>query len=153
MIPIKLKLFQPQDQETVRSLILDGLEEHWGYLDESKNPDLDDIARSYEKGIIFVAWFDGKIVGTGTFIPRSKTVVEIVRMSVLKELRGHGIGRQLLWELCQRAYQNGYKEAVLETTKTWQEVVDFYKGFGFQFMYDKDKDAYFKLDLHEFFAK
>lgn len=149
MLPIKIKLYQPEDQESVRGLILDGLAEHWGHLDESKNPDLDDIALSYRSGTFLVAWLDMKIVGTGAYIPRSYTVVEIVRMSVLKELRRQGIGRQILWDLCIRASKNGYKEAILETTKTWQEVIAFYQRFGFQISHYVDEDVYFSLDLSE----
>ena len=153
MLLIKIKLFQQEDQESVRSLILDGLAEHWGYLDESKNPDLEDIALSYGKGAVLVAWLEGKIVGTGAYIPRSDKVVEIVRMSVLKELRGQGIGRQILWYLCIRAYQNGFKEAILETTKTWQEVIAFYQKFGFQVSHFVDDDVYFSLDLAEIYKR
>lgn len=39
--------FHPVDQEAVRSLILAGLGEHWGYIDEGLNPDLRDIASTY----------------------------------------------------------------------------------------------------------
>ena len=95
----------------------------------------------------------GKIVGTGAYIPRSDKVVEIVRMSVLKELRGQGIGRQILWDLCIRAYQNGFKEAILETTKTWQEVIAFYQKFGFQVSHFVDDDVYFSLDLAEIYKR
>jgi ribosomal protein S18 acetylase RimI-like enzyme len=153
VLPIKIIPFQPEDQEKVRVLILDGLAEHWGYLDESKNPDLEDISRSYAKGVVLVAWLGGKIVGTGSYIPRSDSVVEIVRMSVSKELRCHGIGRQILRELCRRAFQSGFREVILETTKTWQDVISFYQGFGFKFTHFVDNDAYFSLDLQEFFDK
>jgi GNAT superfamily N-acetyltransferase len=149
VLPLRIKLFQPEDQESVRSLILDGLAEHWGYLDESKNPDLEDIAFSYGKGTFLVAWLDGKIVGTGAYIPRSDTVVEIARMSVVKELRRQGIGQRILWDLCYRACQKGYKEAILETTKTWQKVIVFYQRFGFKISHYVDDDVYFSLDLSE----
>ena len=44
---ITLHAFQPADQAAVKDLILADLAEHWGTLDPSKNPDLDDIAASY----------------------------------------------------------------------------------------------------------
>lgn len=153
VLAIKILPFQPENQETVRGLILEGLEEHWGYLDESKNPDLEDIGVSYGEATFLVAWLDGEIVGTGAFIPRSERVVEIVRMSVLRELRRQGIGRRILRELCRRAYESGYREAISETTNTWEGVIEFYRQFGFQITHYVEDDVYFGLDLHEFFMK
>lgn len=42
--------FEAADQVEVRSLILDGLSDHWGRVDETLNRDLDDIAASYGRG-------------------------------------------------------------------------------------------------------
>ena len=49
------------------------------------------------------------------------------------------------------AYRSGYKRVILETTETWQEVIEFYKSFGFQITCFKDGDVYFSLDLHNHF--
>ena len=144
---IELKPFQNQDQPIVKSLILDGLVEHWGVLDESLNPDLDDIATTYVDGIFLVAWQDGEIIGTGAFKPHSTTQVEIVRMSVKKELRRQGVGRQMLDELVRRAAETGYQEVILETTETWQDVIDFYLDYGFEITHHQDGDAWFRMKL------
>lgn len=57
--PIVILPFQPENQEDVKKLILAGLVEHWGKLDPTKNPDLNDIANSYAQSVFFVAW-EGK---------------------------------------------------------------------------------------------
>lgn len=152
MSDLKISSFQPGDQDRVRTLILNGLVEHWGYLAERLNPDLDDIAAAYSSGEFLVAWLDGEIVGTGAYLPRGETEVEIVRMSVKVELRRGGIGWGILSELCVRAYQSGYRKAVLETTRTWIKVIEFYQKFGFQFTHFKGDDAYFSLDLGPFIS-
>ena len=152
MIRVEIRPFDPENQKRVKELLLNVLEEHWGYLDESKNPDLEDIAASYRDATFLVAWSEGKIVGTGAFIPRSETVVEIVRMSVMKELRRHAIGWQILCELCRRAYHDGYSEVILETTETWKDVIKFYQRFGFQITHYVDGDVYFSLDLPKYFT-
>ena len=46
-MPSRISEFKPSDQAAVRRLILDGLAERWGVLDESLNPDLNDIAAAY----------------------------------------------------------------------------------------------------------
>ena len=142
---IEIKPFRPEDQEPVQALILAGLEEHWGFLDESKNPDLKHISASYQKGVFLVAWLGGEVVATGAFIPRSDETVEVVRMSVAKKMRRRGFGRQMLYELCSQAVQTGYKRVILETTDTWQDVISFYKAFGFQITHYTDGDVYLEL--------
>jgi len=147
MSAIKIKPFQSDNQAGVKALILNGLVEHWGFLDESKNPDLEDIARSYVGGKFLIAWLNGEIVGTGAYVPRSETVVEVVRMSVSVESRRQGIGVRILQEICDHAAKNGYQKVVLETTKTWQGVIRFYQQYGFRFTHFEGDDAYFELDL------
>ena len=141
---------RPEDQREAKALILAGLEEHWGVLDESKNPDLDDIAASYANGVFLVAWQDGEMVGTGAFRPVSQDIVEIVRMSVKREKRRQGIGREILAELCWRAYRQGYRRAILETTASWGEAVAFYRAFGFEATHQVAGDLYFAMDLQTF---
>ena len=66
---IEIRAFQPEDQDRVRQLILEGLEEHWGTLDPGLNPELDDIDASYGAGTILVAWRAARIVGVGMIMP------------------------------------------------------------------------------------
>lgn len=144
---IEIVPFQSENQDAVRALILDGLEEHWGFLDDTKNSDLDDITASYEAGVFFVAKLDGEIVGTGAFLPRSAHTVEVVRMSIARKMRRHGIGKQVLNALCSTVYQHGFRYVVLETTETWQDAISFYRAYGFRMTHHKDGDVYFGLDL------
>lgn len=146
---IEIHPFKPQDQESAQALILAGLVEHWGFLDETKNPDLKDIATSYREGTFLVAWLDGQIVGTGAFLPRSDQTVEVVRMSVASRMRRRGIGKLILSELCREANQAGYSRVILETTDTWGETIAFYKAFGFQVTHYAGGDVYFELELEK----
>ncbi len=139
--------FQPKYQSEVKNLVLAGLAEHWGMLDPSKNPDLNDISSSYSNGMFLIALQNNKIIGTGAVVPKSNNSAEIVRMSVVTNMRGNGVGKMILGKLCEYAKSNGYKRVILETTETWQEVVEFYKRFGFQITHYLDGDVYFALDL------
>jgi len=142
--------FKPEYQAEAKTLILAGLEDHWGTLDLSMNPDLNDIATTYVNAHFLVAMQNGKIIGTGALIPHSDGTSEIVRMSVDKALRRQGIGRRILHMLCRHAKSRSYKQIILETTETWHEVVEFYKGFGFQITHYQDGNVYFALDLSNF---
>ncbi len=139
--------FQPEHQTDVKRLILEGLTEHWGQLDATKNPDLNDIGATYAQATFLVAWWHGSIVGTGALLPRSAQRAAIVRMSVAASLRRHGIGSCLLQHLVAHAQARGYRRLVLETTATWQDVIAFYQQYGFQITHYCDGNVYFVLDL------
>jgi GNAT superfamily N-acetyltransferase len=139
--------FRPENQTEVKRLILAGLTEHWGQLDPTKNPDLDDIGATYAQATFLVAWWHGTIVGTGALLPRSAQIAEIVRMSVAPSMRRHGIGRRLLQHLMAHAKAQGYRRMILETTAAWHDVIAFYQRQGFQITHHREGDVYFVLDL------
>ena len=80
MPDINLMPFRPEDQVTVKQLLLAGLAEHWGQIDPTKNPDLNDIAVTYASADFLVAWSDRRIVGCGALVPRANQIAEIVRI-------------------------------------------------------------------------
>ena len=47
-------------------------------------------------GYIFFALYNTEVVGTMALIPREKSVYELNKMAVKKDLRGNGIGHQLI---------------------------------------------------------
>jgi len=148
---ISIYPFEKEDQADVKALILVGLEEHWGQIDPTLNPDLDDIGTSYADGTFLVAWHEEKIIGTGALIPRSEQCAEIVRMSVATSMRRRGVGQLVLQKLCQAAREQGFEQLSLETTATWHGVVQFYKQFGFEITHYEESDfgpeAHFLLEL------
>ena len=144
---ITIRPFRSEDQAAAQALILAGLEEHWGYLDPTKNPDLDDIASTYAHATFLVAWQGDVLIGTGALIRDGDGVARIVRMSVAKRARRRGIGTLILCHLCEQARALGYRQIVLETTSTWKGAVAFYERNGFQVIGSRDGDTHFVLDL------
>ena len=146
---ITIQPFEPADQDAVKALVLAGLGEHWGVLDLTLNPDLNDIAASYAGALFLVARQAGRVVGCGALAPHAPGTSEIVRMSVARDLRRQGLGRLLLAELVARARALGVQRIILETTETWSEVIAFYLGLGFTITHHADGDVYFALELTE----
>jgi len=144
---LALRPFQARDQAAARNLILDGLRQRWGKLDETKNPDLDDIAANYADGFFLVACLRDEVIGTGALIPEAPGVGRIVRMSVACSQRRRGVGRRILEALLERAQAAGYRRVVLETTATWEDAIAFYRRHGFQKIAIRDGDAHFARDL------
>jgi len=144
---VYIRPFQSYDQNSVKALILAGLEARWGFLDPAFNPDLNDIKTNYGRETFLVAEQNGRIVGTGALIHEAEHVGRIVRMSVDGRLRRMGIGGQLLVALCDAAKQRRYHQIVLETTSTWDDAISFYQKWGFQIVDYRDGDTHFILNL------
>lgn len=147
MVAVEITPFQPADQDAVKQLVLDGLVDHWGFLDPTKNPDLNEIAKTYRKAQFLVARHDGEIIGCGALFPRSAQHAEIVRMSVKKAWRGQHIGKMILTALMDAARERGIMHLILETTETWTEVVAFYQRNGFEITHYLDGDVYLERYL------
>jgi len=144
---IKIKPFTRDDQKKTKNLINEGLGEHWGTIDPTQNPDLDNITTSYQSGSFLVAWLGSDIVGTGALIHYSDLVGQIARMSVAKHQRRLGIGTRILDALVQQAKHLGFKKIILETTHSWDGVIQFYLANGFVITHEKNGDVYFSLSL------
>lgn len=136
--------FVAGDQAAVRALVLAGLGERWGSIDETMNPDLDDIAAAYgTTGRTVVVEDGGVIVATGT-IHRGRHGVEIVRVSVAASARRGGVGRAVVAELLRTAAAWGVDEVVLETTSTWTSAVEFWLSCGFAYTHEADGETWFR---------
>jgi GNAT superfamily N-acetyltransferase len=142
-----LRPFTPADQDAAQQLILAGLGERWGWIDPTLNPDLNAIARDYAAGYFLVGELEGELVATGALIPEAATSLRVVRMSVRRDLRGQGIGKQVLAALLDYARQQGCTEVVLETTSTWTDAVAFYARAGFQKIDTRDGETHMLLPL------
>jgi len=146
---MEIRPFQSADQPAAKALILAGLVEHWGWLDSTKNPDLDDIAASYADGFFLVVYDGERLVGTGALVPEGDKGGRIVRMSVDGAERRKGYGRVLLQALLKHARELGYSQVVLETTATWLDAIHFYQVNGFQVVGKSDGNLHFVLKLQD----
>lgn len=134
-----IRPFEASDQEATRRLILDGLGEHFGYIDESLNPDLDDIMTSYiVPGHVFVVVLSGsKLVGTGALIIKDDKAGQLVRISVHADHRREGIGRAVVKHLVEIAKKRNLVRVLVETNNDWYDAIGLYKHLGF-IEYDRD---------------
>lgn len=147
MKDLTVQPFTPADQPAAKALILQGMEEHWGELDLSLNPDLNDIASSYAAGVFLCAWLDGELAGTGALLPEGEGVMRVVRMSVQRERRRMGIASRILQSLLEEARRRGCHTVVLETTETWADAIGFYLWQGFRIVDQRAGEVHFVLEL------
>lgn len=149
MDDVSIRPFRSEDQAAVRSLVLAGLGDHWGTIDETMNPDLDDIARYYVAPghVVVVAWLGDDIVGTGTLVNETDGAGRLVRMSVSRQHRGRGLGRRLVKHLLDEAAERGHRRVWIETTDTWKDAIALYRSCGFQVDGYRDGDVHMYIDL------
>ncbi len=148
MAQLTIRPVQADELPAARQLILEGLAEQWGYLDETRNPDLNDIPGYYGPGVFLVALQDGRIVGTGALLPEGAATGRIVRMSVAQDHRQQGIGRAILHALETAADRMGYRQLVLETTATWEGVIAFYLAQGYRPVGEQQGDLHFNKQIN-----
>ena len=143
-----IRRFQLQDQREARWCILEGLGEHFGFIDESCNPDLDNIADTYAPphASFFVAEDEmGRVVGTGCLLRESEG--RVVRMSVLSSHRRQGVGRDILGKIIEEAKHRGMRSLVIATEPHWEDAVGFYRSTGFVPYGNDEVDIYMRLSL------
>lgn len=144
---LRIIRFAPQWQQAARMLILDGLKEHWGVLDPTKNSDIEDIEASFAAGIFLLALRGTQLVAAGGLLPERDGVMRVVRMSVTRQQRKQGIGGLILQALLKHAEQLGCRDVVCETTQTWQDAIQFYLTHGFTVTHQSDGNIHFTLRL------
>ena len=146
---MQIRPFGTRDQTDARSLILRGLGEHFGHVDESLNPDIDDIQGHYPgRGhLFFVAEDGGEIVGTAGVFFESKESARIVRMSVRKDRRRRGIAAALLDRAIGEARARGVTELLVFTEPHWPDAVGLYRNAGFEEFGRDDVDIHMKKDI------
>jgi GNAT superfamily N-acetyltransferase len=146
---LTIRPFQATDQNATRQLVLAGLGEHFGYIDETMNPDLDDIQGHYvDLGHQFVlAEINGHLIGTGALIEEDAQTGRLVRMSVDANYRGRGIGKTLVRYLVEKAKERGYTRVLTETNDDWYDAIGLYRACGFETEGFRDGDIHLTLDL------
>ncbi len=124
-----------QDADAIRRVVFGVLAEY-GLTTEHRGVDVDleDIAGNYfARGGLFEVVEDGErgIVGCVGLFAKEDGVCELRKMYLLPDMRGKGIGRQLLERMLMEARQRGFKRMELETSSKLVEATAMYRRYGF----------------------
>jgi putative acetyltransferase len=85
----------------------------------------------------FLAEINNKVVGGGGIYPTDglpPDTCELVKMYLLPEARGLGLGRTLIEKCIEAAAENGFKKIYLETMPELKQALNVYERFGFEFL-------------------
>src|SRR4030095_2786443 len=85
----------------------------------------------------FVACIDDKIVGGGGVYPTDglpADTCELVKMYLMPEVRGIGLGKTLIEKSLWCAKEAGYRQVYLETMPELKQAMKVYEKFGFRYL-------------------
>jgi putative acetyltransferase len=136
-----IRTIQPHDNPALAVIVRNTLAEfganHPGtvYYD----PTTDHLFELFQKerSIYYVALINDEIVGGAGIYPSDglpEDTCELVKMYLLPQARGAGLGRQLINGSLSFAKQAGYSKIYLETMPELQQAMKVYEKFGFKYL-------------------
>ena len=101
--------------------------------------EVDDMFNAYapERSAFYVVELDGQVLGCGGFGPLAgadEDTCELRKMYFKSELRGLGVGTQLLNLCLEAAAKAGYRLCYLETMDSMEQAKRLYGRHGFRYL-------------------
>jgi putative acetyltransferase len=136
-----IRNIQPSDNKDIAAIIRNTLAEfganHPGtvFYDPTTDTMYENFQR--ERAIYNIADRDGKIVGGAGIYPTDglpDDTCELVKMYLLPEARGNGLGKQLIQLCLGQAKTYGYKNVYLESMPELKQALNVYAKFGFEYL-------------------
>jgi putative acetyltransferase len=138
---ISVRPIQPGDNKALAVIVRETLAEfganHPGtvYYDDTTDH-LYELFRK-ERSAYYTARSGEKIIGGAGIFPSAglpADTCELVKMYLIPEARGIGLGKKLIDQCLAFATQSGYKNVYLETMPELKQAVKVYEKFGFAYL-------------------
>lgn len=137
----KIRSILPTDNQQIAKVIRDTLTEfganHPGtvYYDAST----DHLFELFQQpgSAYWVVEENGVVKGGGGIFPSPglpPDTVELVKMYLLPEMRGTGLGRAMIQQCIDEARLRGYKQMYIETMPELKQAMRTYERFGFKYL-------------------
>lgn len=139
---ITIRTITPADNKAIASIIRRTLEEfganHPGtvYFDPTTDA-LYELFSNTPGSVYFIAEKEGELVGGGGIFPSPglpQDTCELVKMYLLPEVRGIGLGRKIIECCIQFAKEAGYQHIYIETMPELKQAMNTYEKFGFRYL-------------------
>jgi putative acetyltransferase len=153
---VTIRPIEEKDNAAIAAVIRTTLEEFGAnrpgtvYYDDSTDA-LYQLFSQTPGSVYYVAEYNNKIVGGGGIFPSPglpQDTCELVKMYLLKSMRGIGLGKLLIQKALDFAQQAGYKNVYLETMPELQQALSTYAKFGFEYIdHPMGNTGHFGCDL------
>lgn len=138
---MEIRDIQQSDNPLLASIIRDTLTEfganHPGTVYYDPSTDTLFELFSKERSAYFVAADRGRIVGGGGIFPTDGlpgTTCELVKMYLLPEARGIGLGRLIIEKCLETARSFGFEQVYIESMPELSIALKVYEKFGFEYL-------------------
>ena len=138
---ISLLKIQPEDNAALAKIIRNTLTEFNAAKPGTVffDPTTDDLFRLFQmpRSYYYTAWLDNKIVGGSGVFPSNglpNDVCELVKLYLLPEARGIGLGKKLIKICFEKAIEFGYSKIYLETLPELKFALPLYESIGFEYI-------------------
>lgn len=136
-----IRNIQPSDNPIISGIVKDTLAEFDANHPDTVyyDPTTDTLYQIFQKegAAYFVAELNGEIVGGGGIYPTDglpADTCELVKMYLLPQGRGIGLGRTLIEKSLAFAKEAGYKQVYLESMPELKQALKVYAKFGFEYL-------------------
>lgn len=141
MPSITVRTIKPADNPSLANIVRNTLAEfganHPGTVYYDSTTDALFQLFQEKNSIYYVALMDDTIVGGAGIFPSAglpNDTCELVKMYLLPQARGHGIGKMLIEKSLQFAKDKGYKKVYLESMPELKKALKIYEKFGFYYL-------------------
>ncbi len=138
---ITIRTIEPADNPALANIVRNTLAEfganHPGTVYYDSTTDALYQLFQQKHSIYYVALMDNTIIGGGGIFPSPglpNDTCELVKMYLLPQARGHGIGKMLIERSLQFAKDEGYKNVYLESMPELKKALTIYEKFGFYYL-------------------
>jgi putative acetyltransferase len=138
---IRIRSIQLSDNPELAVIVRDTLTEFGANVPGTVyfDPTTDALFELFQvpKSAYFVAEADGKIWGGGGIYPTEglpSNTCELVKMYLLPEVRGIGLGRSLIEKCLELAKAEGFEQVYLETLPELNLALKAYEKLGFEYL-------------------
>jgi putative acetyltransferase len=131
MKALEIKKYEPIYHQQFKEISLNWLQSYELY--ETADDDLLDNPQKYldKGGHVFLAHYNNEILGTVSLIPVNNEEFEIMKLGVVDDYKGLGIGRKLMQLYIAICQEKKVKLIILETSSKLESAIKMYLKFGF----------------------
>lgn len=125
--------YTDQHQQVFKELNVEWLE-RYGLLEPRDLEMLDEPHKHIleDGGVIYLAQFDGRVIGSAALIKEHEGVYELAKMAVAVDFRGKGISKLLLDKCLEKARELKATTVTLFSNHQLRTALSLYEKYGFK---------------------
>ncbi len=138
---VQIRTIQPQDNKALAEIVRNTLKEFGAnkpgtvYYD----PTTDALFELFQipASVYYVAEEQHRLLGGGGIFPSKglpDQTCELVKMYLIPEARGIGLGKLLIQRCLEFAKEAGYRQVYIETMPELKQALTTYEKFGFEYL-------------------